>query len=87
MQYTERQTQIIRFFRAKYETYGKNAETYPIFVWRDEDSALGFVYPQEIDEMIESGCTLFVAIAPKTVNMYATTDYRIHRNIMTQEGE
>lgn len=83
MTYTTRQQQIINHFRNVYKTYGKNAETYPIFVWRDEDE-LGFIFVQEIDEVIAMGCTYFVAIAPKTVNMWTSTDYRIHQSIVQE---
>lgn len=83
--FTERQNQIINHFQAIYQVFGGNAEQHAILGWRDE-ARLGFIAPQELDELLEQGCKLFSRVAPKEVNMWTSPAYFINRSITEWES-
>jgi hypothetical protein len=76
--YTERQNQIIAHFQAYYQKFGHNTETKSIMVWASD---FGFIYPQEVEELIDSGCEYFSVKYHDRPNMWTSPDYRINRSI------
>lgn len=80
MQYTTRQQQIINHFQKVYTQFGRNADTYSICVFASDET--GFIYPQEIEELVAMGCEFFSVTYPVQSNMWTTPKYLIHKAIV-----